>query len=236
MANISFRDPQPIVKIHVKFEEGSTETFKVHKNFICYYSPFFDAAFNGDFAEGESQEMEFHEVDLQTFGMFVNWLYTQSIVLSDHSQPCCRFLLYLWILADRILVPKLQNQIIRQLDERRVLEKRLPSSSFNFVYEHTTEGSLLRKYIVDTRDYFTIRTVENYPKELLVSLVNAFGDEHRSGGRGLRKRFNPQKIVGRLEDYELVEYYVDESVGIEEIEESESEDSEDGVADAESLE
>jgi hypothetical protein len=68
------RDPQPIVEVHVISPFGHTKTYRVHKNFICYYSPFFDAAFNGNFTEGDTQSMKLGDTCTEAFGIFVNWL------------------------------------------------------------------------------------------------------------------------------------------------------------------
>lgn len=90
--------------------------FCIHKKFICYHSPFFAAAFNGPFIEGETQTMKLDDVDAKTFGIFTNWLYTQDLMdgsgeylidIADLSQ--------LWILAQRFLMPRMQNQVMRVL-------------------------------------------------------------------------------------------------------------------------
>jgi hypothetical protein len=36
----------------------TTETVPIHKSFICYYSPYFNAVFNGNFAEGDTKRVE----------------------------------------------------------------------------------------------------------------------------------------------------------------------------------
>jgi hypothetical protein len=43
--------------------------FLVHKNLICYYSPLFSAAFNGNFIEGTTQSMTL-DVDKVGFGVW----------------------------------------------------------------------------------------------------------------------------------------------------------------------
>jgi len=94
----------------------------VHKNFITHYSPYFDAAFNGNFAEGQSQKLDLEDTEPHVFGTFVNWLYSQNIENAEGEIPDDSTLVNLWLLADKCLVPKLQNQVIRNLD-RRAKEK-----------------------------------------------------------------------------------------------------------------
>ncbi|KAH8601680.1 hypothetical protein B0O99DRAFT_588866 [Bisporella sp. PMI_857] len=114
------------VSVYMELKEEA-ESFQVHKNFITHYSPFFSAAFNGNFAEGESQKLELDDTEPAVFGSFVQWLYTQDIVDGKGSLPDQPTLVNLWILADKILVPRLQNQIIRALDlSRRASEEARP--------------------------------------------------------------------------------------------------------------
>jgi hypothetical protein len=88
--------------------------FIIHKNKICSHSSFFSAAFNSNFIEGMNQEMTL-DVDLKAFGIIANWMYTQDIVASSGELPDFCTLARVWILADRFLIPKLQNQAMKDL-------------------------------------------------------------------------------------------------------------------------
>jgi hypothetical protein len=55
--------------------QGLEQTFLVHKEIICYYSPFFDATFNGKFQEGKTQCMALDDTDPDLFAALVEWLY-----------------------------------------------------------------------------------------------------------------------------------------------------------------
>lgn len=63
----------------------------VQKSFLCHYSPFFNAAFNGRFIEGETQEMTLEDVETDIFDLLVRWVYEQRIwkgeLLSSCMQP-----------------------------------------------------------------------------------------------------------------------------------------------------
>ncbi|KAL8990915.1 MAG: hypothetical protein Q9169_007996, partial [Polycauliona sp. 2 TL-2023] len=49
--------------------------FHVHKGLICESSPFFKAAFTGEFKEEKSGSMLLDEDDPHLFGHVVQWLY-----------------------------------------------------------------------------------------------------------------------------------------------------------------
>jgi hypothetical protein len=82
------------------------QTFLIHKDFICYYSKFFDAAFNGQFEEGQTQAMTLDDIDPDAFGLLVDWLYTQRVDVDGNSLPTLE---RLWIMGDRFLIPAIQN-------------------------------------------------------------------------------------------------------------------------------
>ncbi len=63
----------------LKMQESATTKFLIHKNLLCQNSRFFTAAFNGKFMESATQSMVLDDVDADTFGVVVNWIYTQKI-------------------------------------------------------------------------------------------------------------------------------------------------------------
>lgn len=186
-------------------EGKEKEPFKVHKNYICFYSPYFDAAFNGSFSEGQTQELDLEETEPKTFGIFVNWLYTQQIVNEEGAIPRSSTLIDLWILADKILVPSLQNQTLKLLEQCRKEDGRLSSSSFHRAYESTTEDSPLRKYLVCACSHgglAEIVNVDSYPHQLLVGIVNSMRAASRlphwmPGEEELSEFFVPDNVERR---------------------------------------
>jgi hypothetical protein len=78
---------------------------------ICYYSPFFSAAFNGNFIEGTTQSMTL-DVDKVAFGVFANWFYSQVVVTDTGGRPYLVTLARVWIMAENFLIPELQNQVM----------------------------------------------------------------------------------------------------------------------------
>ena len=188
---MSCSGPQEIVKVTVHAssegikdeDETHHQTFPIHKGHICHYSPFFDAAFNGTFAEAETQMVELYEVKPETFGIFVNWIYTQDIFSEGGEIPNVQGLVHLWLLADRLLVPSLQNKALDLIESTRQQKgnDRLPSEIFPVIYENTNAESALRLYVVRvcSAPYLAkIKNTKNYPHEMLVDVINAI--RHRS--------------------------------------------------------
>ncbi|KAF8859756.1 hypothetical protein BDZ45DRAFT_350418 [Acephala macrosclerotiorum] len=64
--------------------------------------------------------MDIDEVEPRIFGIFVTWLYSQTIKDEDGNIPAPEKIVRLWIFADRILCPRLQNQAIVALDAARI--------------------------------------------------------------------------------------------------------------------
>jgi BTB/POZ domain len=83
-------------------EAAQERKFLIHKDFICYYSGFFAAAFNRSLMEGQSQTMTLDDIDPKTFGLLVDWLYIQRVEAEVIDLP---ILARLWIMDDRFLMP-----------------------------------------------------------------------------------------------------------------------------------
>lgn len=88
--------------------------------------------------------------------------------------PLQPMLLGLWLLADQLLAPKLQNEIIRTFESQRIGGKGLGTSWYKTVYDTTIEGSPLRKYLVDIWDGRKIEDSRvKLPREFLVETLNS---------------------------------------------------------------
>ncbi|KAF7881532.1 hypothetical protein EAF00_011901 [Botryotinia globosa] len=66
----------PIVHIHVG---ASSQEFTVHKDLICYTSPYFRAAFTSGFQETNTGTIELPETDTKIFDLFMGWLYIREL-------------------------------------------------------------------------------------------------------------------------------------------------------------
>lgn len=140
----------------------------------------------------------------------MEWLYTQQVrdlrckdvSIEDGSKrqvkdtPTMDQLVSLWILADYLQCPNLQNQAIDLIilkDSRRMA---FNSSCIMPVYENTLPGSPLRKVFVDIcfwhgpeKSWFRSHS-EDFPKELLVDLVVLNAGDRFGGLNPLLKKSN----------------------------------------------
>lgn len=93
----------------------------------------------------------------------------------DEFFPEAPYLFRMWILADRLDIPKLQNHIVNRLTQGAELLWSVPSYSCGYIYEHTSRGNPLRKWIVDQcvcgfSNYSVIREQKLYPREMLLDM------------------------------------------------------------------
>jgi len=133
----------------------NVKKFVLHKDFACYYSPVFKAAFNGNFIEGQTQEYHLEDVSEETAQFLVQWIYHQTLTIAQldnggaYIRKEWRDLVHLWVLADKLLIPRLQNVVLRYLYQVMIRIKTTPFSIIPYVYEHTTSNSPLRRFVVD---------------------------------------------------------------------------------------
>ncbi|PMD39520.1 hypothetical protein L207DRAFT_566493 [Hyaloscypha variabilis F] len=194
-------------------QKGQTQSFRIHKNFICYYSPFFDAAFNGKSIEGKSQGPELDDTPHEVFGIFVNWLYMQKIEIKSDCEwdIRCILLMNVWLLADRAMVPRLQNEALALLERAGREDREFPPSQYQRIYRNTTKDSPLRACIVKMWPDLTISNSELYPRELLVDLVNRLGPMKRESEEAYLNLLSGG-IRGPFVDYDDFDLAIEEPI------------------------
>ncbi len=140
--------------------------FVVHKDLICHYSPFFAGAFNSSFSEGQTQTMTFDDVHSVPFGVLVNWIYTQTIANEEGKKPHIQCLGMVWILADRFLMPKLQNAVMDILVEELVAGRQTFLQGFaRTACDYSNGDNMLAKVLVQT---FVKRSITKATCELVL--------------------------------------------------------------------
>jgi hypothetical protein len=157
---------------------GRKSSFIVHKDFICFYSPYFKAALNSTFQEGVEHSVDLEDVEPTTFSLFINWVYRQRIVEPDEAPLDLKGAILLWLLADRLLATSLQNAAIELLDKAFVDVPWFTFIETNLVYDNTVVGSPLRKYLVARIVKSSQRLGIHSPKELLVDIVERLKPGH----------------------------------------------------------
>jgi len=94
-------------------------SYYVHKDLLCWYSLYFKKALRGSFKEADDKVMHLDDADVA--GIFVNWLYTQSLPEEDDAriQDCNRgwtsLLTETYIFGDRYDVPELRKHAMDSL-------------------------------------------------------------------------------------------------------------------------
>lgn len=171
--------------------------------------PFFNTAFNSCFKETEIQEMELEDVYPVTFGILGNWLYKQTLEEEIGWVDDLATLLDLWLLADRFLVPRLQNQALTLLENVRGLKRPhgrpILVHMFKMIYDNASEDTPLRKYIAATWHNRVIdpddpNDVSHYPPGLVLDY------ENRNNPWGTLSKYN---AMGKDE---MSRFFVDETV------------------------
>ncbi|KAK0113887.1 hypothetical protein ONS95_014132 [Cadophora gregata] len=125
--SVSFVSPQPLVTCVVG-REDIKQNFLIHKNVIDAHSPFLKAAFQSSMAEGQKQTMRLEDIEPETFGLLVNWMYNHEIDkqrcfksmgedannhastdVQGRGSPDLMPLIKLWSLGQRMVMPALEN-------------------------------------------------------------------------------------------------------------------------------
>ncbi|KAL2072728.1 hypothetical protein VTL71DRAFT_12071 [Oculimacula yallundae] len=212
-ASASFLDTKSLVTFIVG-PDGNTTEFIVHKEIVCHHSKVLNAAFNSEFVEGLTQTYRLNDFGEGTFKFAIQWMYSQKLnllhkdanhasdettMLEDRKQ--ISDLTELWVLADRIAMPNLQNAAIDALHSMCLAHKFLQSEDllidkYQYIYQNTSYGSQLRKYILAPFIYRVVEPgfIENHaedcPKEMLVDI----SEMHLSGYFAMTRDIKARKF------------------------------------------
>lgn len=136
---------------------GEAKNIPVHKAAACSCSPVFDAAFNSEFIEGETQTYILEDTTLDVFTLLTEYMYNRTVsvqqLMNDYIPDEKRVLeesqetlnlLKLWVLADRFCMPRLQNLVISKIAKVISKSGKLSKLWLDYVYAETPYGSPLR--------------------------------------------------------------------------------------------
>jgi hypothetical protein len=136
------------------------QRFGIHKDRLCSSSAYFKAAFEGRFQEAARGEVVLKGKNAMAFGVMVEWLYTGNITeelcqdrgLSNvqklaKDRPTFSQLLDVWILADYLLAPQLQNFLVDLMEAKHMKRADPPSTTSHISTDepkrvHQCESSL----------------------------------------------------------------------------------------------
>ena len=85
--------------------------------------------------------------------LLIKWFYSQTVETAQRGNRDLKsnedlMLVELWVLADKLLIPQLQNQVIIEIEALRIRFRTTCTKSLRYVYENTPVGCPLRKLLV----------------------------------------------------------------------------------------
>lgn len=142
-ANKVSDDEQSIVTIIIG-KDDKKKTYLVHKGFACHHSPVLDRAFNSCFIEEQTQVYTIDDFEYtEAFAVIQTWMYSES--LGSYSTTSHLELLYAtWILSDRLLIPRLQNVLMKCIVSRKTPIDAQILGMAAWMYANTSIDSKLR--------------------------------------------------------------------------------------------
>ncbi|CZR51135.1 uncharacterized protein PAC_01010 [Phialocephala subalpina] len=157
MDALTFSEPGSLVKLLVGQDNPPIE-LHIHKEVVCQRSPVFRAAFCGNFSEAQSHTYPLRHIDESTAKLLMQWLYTQKLVVAQLKDDWTedakladeedRTLIDLWVLADELQMPALQNTTIKAIhDVGEKTEMLMSNTNKERILNKTADGSQLRLYI-----------------------------------------------------------------------------------------
>ncbi len=145
-------------------EPYHTRNYLLPKKELCAHSSFFKAALFGDFKEAKQKRIELPEEEPHTFDLYVHWLKSPNLDWTNRryahryaNDPVRRDLegkimglAKLYSFADRLDIPILRKLAINLIMRSWVMPIRQfvpPRELIEYAYQHTSEGSGLRRYV-----------------------------------------------------------------------------------------
>jgi hypothetical protein len=185
-------EPQELVTLHVGKDE-SKKIFQVYAILLSMHSEYFATALRTNFAEGQAKVFTLPDEDAAVFGYVIEWVLTGKIVENIRdpkmegwssdvgNEPALDHFHALWILADYLLMPALQNYVIERISKWEKVYRTLNVPEFPKIFEKCPLGSPLRRYIVDRcvwnrleDDVFGPSNSKYYTVEILSEIIRRY--------------------------------------------------------------
>lgn len=180
----------------------------VHKEFAVHHSPVLKAAFNSNFIEGQTQTYRLDDISIPAATLLVQWLYFQALIVQEwgreNGTSTARYeedmaLAELWVLGDKLLIPRLQNYTIRLIEQRGESTRTIAIRPFQYIWDDTALESPLRRFAVEQCRYdiqsccFLDRNlVDSFPRGMLLEVASIAGDKEvlDDDGKRIMSRFD----------------------------------------------
>lgn len=172
----------------------SKKSFHSHKGVLSFYSGYFAAALNGNFAESKCGVVHLPDEDPKIFELLVNWLYTRRLPDPPKSGDLFTTLSELWILADRREIPMLANAVLNAIRDETTRLWKVPTVDLPKIYKDTMESSGLRRlavHLIASTSGPRIITDENkakWPVEAVWDVLNFVWKMQKEGAKSLDKK------------------------------------------------
>ncbi len=198
-----------MVRIIIRNKE-ERRRFYIHKSVACSYSSLYKKAFNSQrYIEGQTQTYTIEDFKYPgAFGAVQSWFYSQNIDGWEGSAAAqaqrSEYLYIVWVLANRLLLPKLQNQVMQAIHKQDVMPFAEPFCTW--LYENTGPDSKIRRYYVTKSSYLYYEAVEDdresiadFTPEFLVDWVLALLKLRDVREKAQEKREEEQAEQGELD-------------------------------------
>lgn len=122
----------------------------------------------------------------EAFGLLSQWFYTQKLEGEfGGREKAVPTLCRLWILAEKLLIPRLQNLVIDLIETERVKYNVVWTLVFHHVWDNTAANSPLRRLFISQAAWYMneigFRThVPDFPKEMLAEICFLLSQDLRT--------------------------------------------------------
>ncbi|KAJ9641780.1 hypothetical protein H2199_004992 [Coniosporium tulheliwenetii] len=170
--------------------------FVIHKDLLYYHSAYFRNLFKGSFIEAKSSVMQVEDTTVETFGHFVEWLYTtvarrplpachrvatSFVDPANPDPPSLDELLDVYIFADRYNICLLRNDVMKSWQYRNynwgTICNELCEDMIKKAFDKLPHSSTLCRYIVQNYATMNFWIFPPMERELWAKLPHEFLSE-----------------------------------------------------------
>jgi hypothetical protein len=175
------RDLRTFVRLYVGVGPYAT-SFDLHRDVACRHSPILKDAFKNVIRGDRMQEYHLNcpEIDETVVSLLIYWFYDPNLE-ANLEMDSIRFipgkgrktaiLVKLWVLADILLIPILQNQIVMAIENLRKRENFTATFVLPYVCKNTARNSPLRALLRDQCLWELKRSwIREHPREFPTDL------------------------------------------------------------------
>ncbi|KAF7195421.1 hypothetical protein HII31_03313 [Pseudocercospora fuligena] len=205
------RFTSPLVTIKVG---ADAESFTIHQADLAEHSPFFKAALDAKWREGQTREISLPEDEPDVVVIYLDWLSSKDVplFLSESKTPDYTLLFKVYIFGDKVkddaFCDRVLSMVCRGLDLKDAKgDVRSPApSKLKFLYDRTLPSCPLRALIAQAyadrceETWFDDSDGKSYsdcPKDFFFDMTKAFiklrGESEVAGWYDRREQFFKQK-------------------------------------------